>query len=370
MRSSNNWEWKWPLSGLAVALLLFPTTYARGCHKDTDYNPDITKQSELDAIASSDCTTLDRLTIWSNYTGPFNLPNITNITMVKQFQGYDPFANAEITSMAFSDLLSVDYFVLRSFVNMSLNWRGWKSLIWRISFESLESVKKELSICNTVECLETINPQASMDISLPALKRVNSLNVIGTVSNLSVPELTSIAYPGVSDEAPLSDWPSTLTLQLWGKRVGVVFPKLEHVEEEMVIKENIKTLSLPSLRTRGSLLGVRSDEILDVDLPIETADDIGFIGKIKSVNLPNLETLNAINVTSDLEFDCDALVHALNDTAANMTVKRNYNVFCASQGDAGQSETDDDETDGPVVIRSSIGTAVVIAAVTAPVELL
>ncbi|KAL4799135.1 hypothetical protein BDV19DRAFT_385812 [Aspergillus venezuelensis] len=158
MRLSNNWESKWPLSGLAVTLLLFPTTHARDCYQTTDYNPDITRQSDLDAIASSGCTTLDRLTIWSNYTGTFNLPNITNISTVNQYQGYDPLANTEITSMTFPDLLSVEKFALRSFVNMS-----------RLEMPKVERVGE----------FDLIYFTDLRDVEIPGLKWANRMSLMG-----------------------------------------------------------------------------------------------------------------------------------------------------------------------------------------------
>ncbi|KAL4941363.1 hypothetical protein BDV06DRAFT_194632 [Aspergillus oleicola] len=118
-------------------------------------------------------------------------------------------------------------------------------LIWflRILFDELESVESEFSICNTFLCEETANPEARMDISLPALRLVQSLEVIGTMSSLSAPELRSIEYPAFA----VDYYPGTgsgLKLALWGKHVDVALPKLRHVEEEMVIRGNITSFLL------------------------------------------------------------------------------------------------------------------------------
>ncbi|KAL4934455.1 uncharacterized protein BDV17DRAFT_249300 [Aspergillus undulatus] len=379
--SSPSCHWQWPHLALVLHLALIPAALAQVCYQGT-YNAEITRQEDLDAIAQT-CTTLTgRLNIRSNYTGSFVLPNVTDIQGgVDQYPGL-PLYNTEITSMEFPDLVRADYIELNTLLNLSRlglpklesvdvlrleyftglervnvpelrnasrievmgNYSG-------ISFEKLESVSNKLTICNTVDCQEVTNREASMEISLPALKSVKTLEVVGNVSSLSLPELETVGYQGDDYINSKSD----LKLALLGDAVVVDFPKLTGVGGDITVKGNITSLSLPSLRTHSKQFSVYTDEALNVSLPVEGLNKIKLEGKIQSAQFPNLVDFKETRIESDLNFDCGAFIDALKETATNVTVERDVNVFCIG-GSA------PDGTDGAAGFSSSAGIVAVVAA--------
>ncbi|KAL4873891.1 hypothetical protein BDV12DRAFT_54699 [Aspergillus spectabilis] len=161
-----------------------------------------------------------------------------------------------------------------------------------------------------------------MDVSLPVLDHVQNLKIIGNVSSLSLPKLATIARLG-------DTYSTGLKLGLYGTPVVVDLPKLSTVERGAYFQGNITSLSLPALRDYPEEFGVRTSESLEVNLPAGSGGLISLLGKIESAQFPNLTNFDELIVQSDIRFDCGSLLNSLKETAKDVEVEKDENVFCS-----------------------------------------
>ncbi|KAL4874402.1 hypothetical protein BJY04DRAFT_203974 [Aspergillus karnatakaensis] len=317
--------------------------------------PGVSNQTDLNALAEF-CTKIDGdLYINSNYTGPFVLNNVTNITgsiRVTDWYRDDPLS---LTSFELPDLEHAGEIALPAFSSLDrlslpklkhvsqialaipaeldnlelpaltyLSTGRFHGDISRISFPSLQTVNFRLSIDNAIALPQhQYQTHTTMNISLPALETIPRLNIRGEVSALSVPNLTSMPFTG----DPL-DLKSELDF-VTGRPISLAFPKLHHLDSDLVLSGNISSISLPSLRRIPSStwdterhganqltagITIWSSGNLSLDLPIESMGwmDIGM--NVSSVALPNLQNWSWISVDSVLPFNCSAFQGSFNET--------------------------------------------------------
>lgn len=181
----------------------------------------VASQSSLDLLAK-DCTTLNgSLVIANNFTGPFYLPNIQNITgEIRQNISLSDIASP--TSIDLPDLVyggeniylymptlasvSMPKLKTAQYIQMDyvqrVNLTSLESALFvsiagnlsSLQLDSLQNVESVLTICNMDECNQNEYPTDAFDISLPSLQSAEALSINGTVARCALS--TSQPRPG------------------------------------------------------------------------------------------------------------------------------------------------------------------------------
>ncbi|KKK21942.1 hypothetical protein P175DRAFT_0529326 [Aspergillus ochraceoroseus IBT 24754] len=329
------------LCGIVLVAGVFPTiSMGQECVSESGYF-NLSSQWALDDI-SQRCTTLvGRLMIATNYTGPFILPNIKNITSDVFLDWWDFKPTPRPTSIELPDLESLGgnmaFQSLTTLTNLSmpkltslqylrmayptamdfrsLTEAGGISLAGNfssITFKSLERVKDHLSICGTPYCNESLPLTTELDLSFPSLREVGGLSVRGKVSRLFVPELASVGGPHrVSTSQGMTISASG------GLPLNLSFPQLSIVGGWLRLNGDIASLEMPSVRNMSADLRVNTAPELNVTFPFVTAQDMLIAGNISSARFPNLRNATKVAILSDLAIDCGPIEEEL---------RRNLNV--------------------------------------------
>ncbi|GAD98404.1 conserved hypothetical protein [Paecilomyces variotii No. 5] len=335
---------------LVLVVGILPAATAQTCTPDRGYYGYayiVNAQSDLDTIASK-CTTVNgSVVIGTNYTGSFSLPHVQNLT--GEFRWESNLANTTPapTSVDLPDLefvgSSLDLQGLSSLLSFSapkLKTVGWSvdmdyvrtvnltSLeqaeyvqivgnLTGLQLDSLKHVRANCDICNKFGCDQTETSSTSFDLSLPSLQTVGAAMIIGQLSSFDAPKLSNITGVGLTYYA--------LQLVTAGKAINVSFPELRSVASSIDFEGDITGLSMPEVKDSTGSLTVRSYVPLDINLPLEEADDISLSGNISSVQFPNLKSLSILTIESDLRLDCDSIEKSL--AAANTT---KTTMYCTS----------------------------------------
>ncbi|KAL2787214.1 hypothetical protein BJX66DRAFT_341407 [Aspergillus keveii] len=332
---------------------------AQECGSSSSVNSvDISSQEDLDAL-QSDCTILlSPYTITPEFSGPFVLPGIVNIS--KLSTGSDGSREPiNVPSIEMPDLVyAKDLFLhrldsLETFSVPKLATLGWATVdipshidtfempaleesvggmslmgnLTDVSFPALHTVTMgDLIIQNSHFAVE---PETSMNISLPALNSSESIFINGRASRIYLPELTYLASPWITG--------SGSNFSLWGETIELDLPKLHTVDGSIYFEGNITSLSLPSLDWVDKNLTVTAGNPLAVDIPeLGYAKVIRLSGKIKSAELPGLNNWSELHVDTDLAFDCDAFMEKY-DRLPTMRL-----VTCVSRGEVEDSDAPND----------------------------
>ncbi|KAL4968328.1 uncharacterized protein BDV14DRAFT_167771 [Aspergillus stella-maris] len=312
---------------------------------------DIGSQDQLDFLAQN-CTVIDaRIRVSSNYTGPFVLRNVTNITksiessatrlstlefpdLVTFPDGLSAFRARSLTKLSFPELkqagtLHVDEIgglVDVEFPSLqNASGLGFWGDIERVSFPVLKSVRGRLLVCNAKHCLDEDSVNTTMTISFPALSRVHDFEVAGKLSSFEAPELATI-----DDKDGRS---GTLRVDVWGQsQPPISLPKLKDLGRLGFFAGNFSSLSLPVLRNI-TYIAIAPDDPIDIDLPITSASEITMSGAITSVSLPNLQNFSRISVGSTAGIDCDSFLRTLNETTDNAAKGEYEALRCSNYGE-------------------------------------
>ncbi|OJJ01275.1 hypothetical protein ASPVEDRAFT_40846 [Aspergillus versicolor CBS 583.65] len=333
----------------------FPAVTAQICNSPNGSYYFIENQPQLDALADT-CTTLNAsLNILPPYDGPFYLPNIRNITGNIRYQNDYDASKSEPTPTSI-DLPDLEYCAsvylgsLPSLRNVSMP--KLKTVDWnlqvdyapeidfravqtaeyasftggdlsRIRLDSLREVRQRLVLCNKNACNESITASKPFDISLPRLESVGTVRLGGRISSLDMPQFNKVSGNGGEFYGFRLDTEGGPTLNL-------TFPQLRGVYSYMSLAGEIGSLSMPNFKnTTQSRLTVNASSVLDINLPIEFADDISLYGDISSVQFPNLKHVDSLNINSNLELDCDSTLDTLAMTL-NTTVGSGDGLSCTS----------------------------------------
>ncbi|KAL4874470.1 hypothetical protein BJY04DRAFT_203836 [Aspergillus karnatakaensis] len=365
----------WPLLILAVGQAT--ATLAQNCTLDDSYRARIRSPDDLTDLPQ-DCPRLDgRLSIDNEYSGPFHLPNVVNITGQLNSEEDDYGDQIGITSFDMPDLEEVGYLELASMPNLtewstpnlkttegldikvptriSLDFPALESAdhveittnASAISFPALKNVPGSLTIDGFGRGHKTA--QYALNISLPALQHTGMVTISGDASGLSLPELISI-----TGEHNYGN--SYSRFHLLGTLQAMALPKLGFVNGNLAFSGNISSLSLPRLRKVTALFRITAHNPLAIDLPLEEADSISLDGLIESIHFPNLRRWRRFSVKSDIYLDCDDLHRRLNETVDDSPGE----FECTTAGPLSRDPPED------VAGRFAVGAgAMVAAAVTA-----
>ncbi|KAG5296408.1 hypothetical protein I7I50_09530 [Histoplasma capsulatum G186AR] len=211
MTSPTTWRWL-----LALAAGVVPAAMAQICTPDDGswgYAYMVRNQSDLDVIAAS-CTTINgSLIMGVNYTGPFSLPNVRNITSLfrsealteppyhpapisadlpdLEFLGDGPWFGdlSTLTNFSAPNLKRVGHEVrLRSVQSVNLaSLEEAESLriegnIDRLQLDTLKRISEGFVICNSDNCDDKKIPITSLNLSLPSLHTAGRISIHGRLS--------------------------------------------------------------------------------------------------------------------------------------------------------------------------------------------
>lgn len=211
----------WPRISLFLILSLISQILAEPCTPEQAQGFPVSRQEELDLIASH-CTEINgSLSFWPNYTGPAILPNVTNI---KTINFATRRTETNVSSIEFPDLLHADaigFYRTSTLRNLSfprLENVSTLDLVFeaevedvqlpvlksaedvriegnfsKVSLGQLERVNGRVRVCNVYNCEEDALPaRTSLDIDLSALQRVQELCVVGETVGIDLPKLSRI----------------------------------------------------------------------------------------------------------------------------------------------------------------------------------
>ncbi|BCS25430.1 uncharacterized protein APUU_50141S [Aspergillus puulaauensis] len=328
---------------LALASRLLPTTAAQVCTPEPRYGEiysyEIDNQSALDSLAS-ECTSINgSVVIAYNYTGSVYLPNIRSIDGDLAWYPDSLDQGSKTEDVKIFDLVSVPdlerlggrldvqssfYFrnisvpklsAVNGFVSIhhahDVDLRSLRKAeqvyirgnLSSLRLESLEEVPKDLNICTRDGCNGTGPSPSSIGLLLLSLKSAGSIDLMGTISNLALPKLTSVG-PNLFS---LDSDPASFELTTEGGRpLNVSFPELDTVDGAMQLGGTIGSLSMPKIIDTNMTLTVETSSPLAIDLPLHRIRELEFRGNISSVNLPNLRrAADGISIYSNIPLDCD-----------------------------------------------------------------
>ncbi|KAL2831512.1 hypothetical protein BDW59DRAFT_140251 [Aspergillus cavernicola] len=334
---------------LTLAIGLLPATMAQICTPEfgtQGYAYDVSSPSVLDQIVAEGCTTINgSIVITSNFTGPFYLPNVRNITDGLRWR-YDTRIGPVVPTPTSIDLPDLEFigddlaiYSLPTLANVSMpnlktavhgfnmyfvrdvNLRsletvGYLYILGNLSslrLDSLRYVSDKLWICNKDECDQEKSPVSAFDFSLPSLETVGTVDLEGSLSSLEVSNLRNVSeFSLVSGGGPA---------------LNLDFPRLTVVSGAQ-LDGDIASLSMPGVKNMTGILNVRTYVPLDINLPFQEAEGIILYGNISSVQFPNLTSIpqDLFSVDSTLPVDCDALEKTLSQ-ATNMTITH---IRCSS----------------------------------------
>ncbi|CBF85151.1 uncharacterized protein ANIA_01579 [Aspergillus nidulans FGSC A4] len=286
---------------------------AQVCTPESLYGYDhaykIADQSTLDTIAS-ECTSINgSIYIMSNYTGPFYLPNIRNISGDVHWYAdtsylYDSISFPDLEHINGSLDLQAGY-NLRNISAPKLNLVGrlvqvdyahdvdlrslqhaeYASIFGNLSslrLDSLQSINRTLKICNKDSCSSSLSPVTSLELYLLSLESSTYIELEGRISTLVVPELTSVV--GLETSPALQSSEGFQLTTAGGPPLNLVFPRLDTVYGRFQVSGNIASLSMPKM--------------IDTNMTLE----------VNAVNLPSLRRASdGIYIYSDMALDCDAI---------------------------------------------------------------
>ncbi|RAL14531.1 uncharacterized protein BO97DRAFT_272057 [Aspergillus homomorphus CBS 101889] len=305
-------------------------------------------QSSLDTIARN-CTTVDgSIVIATNFTGSFYLPNVRNITGLIRDEWEIYSAGPTPTSISLPDLefMGSDMDLQRMSSLTSVSAPNLKRAGWAISMDyvqdvdlrSLETVRYLtvagklsslrldsvrnvagfVNICNKDRCDKRASAAGPLNISLPSLQTVGSIEVDGSLSGLALPNLTTIEGYGefVGFRLATADGPA----------INLTFPRLSDVNGSMSLEGPIGSISMPEVRNVTTYFEVDAHDPLVIDLPLQEASEIYLHGAISSVKFPHLKSVSNFTVESSLSLDCGSVENAITKT----TSAPRYQVHCKS----------------------------------------
>ncbi|KAL4995577.1 hypothetical protein BDV10DRAFT_187903 [Aspergillus recurvatus] len=230
----------------------------------------IRSQQDIDALAQN-CTSLKwDLSIDSQFSGPFVLPNIEDVrydigheyghpVQITSFEmpdletagGIDFSPLPVLESWSVPKLSSTDYILLDipSYLE-SLRFPALKEAgniriagnLTDITLDALEAASTGIEITNSKQVLR-YPARTRMNISLPVLESARKVNFNGNFSSLSLPQLSTL---GVTDEPPDSITPSYINI--WGDPISLDLPKLSSVASSLLIRGSITSFVLTDPR--------------------------------------------------------------------------------------------------------------------------
>ncbi|KAL4994175.1 hypothetical protein BDV10DRAFT_177284 [Aspergillus recurvatus] len=370
---------KSPMNGrlsLAVVSVLIQTTMAQICTPESLYGYDyayfVANQSTLDTIAS-ECTSINGSILVSyNYTGPFYLPNIRNVSgdiqwyadsshLYDRLDSADRYVTSPVSSISLPDLENIDgnldlqyLYDLRNISAPKLSLVGHSVYVHyaynvdlrslqdaesifiygnlsSLRLESLQSVHQTLNICNKDECSSSLPPVSSLELFLLSLKSASYIDLEGRISTLAMPKLASVVG---MERSPA--WYSSKVFQLTtsgGPPLSLAFPRLNTVYGDIQAIGNIASLSMPEMIDTNMTLTVDAFDPLAIDLPLHRVRELELRGNISSVNLPNLRRAsNGIYIYSDMALDCDAIREAI---FRNVSISNGSRTCSAKEAESG-----------------------------------
>ncbi|KAL4904124.1 hypothetical protein BDW74DRAFT_32243 [Aspergillus multicolor] len=332
----------------------------------------IKDQDDIDALAV-DCDTIDgNLVIDSEFSGPFVLPGIANITSIaplgtsKLFNDPVQITSLELPNLQYLELLELGPLtriqkldlpkleslpILALIVEASLDELEFPALetagfvairgnMTDVRFDALRTVESGLEVVHSARTRQT---ETSMDISFAALEVAHIISFQGNISSFSLPGFSVLGTDAAEDEVfenPVS------IIALDGPAIDVDLPKLSSVNGSLEIMGNIGSLSLPSLKDITQSLRVEAAIPLSLDLPIESVENITLSGAIERISLRSLRSWSFLNVSSNLELDCDAFISGLrssdNDDVGDVLCGASGEEPKAVEGTGNKTETNED----------------------------
>ncbi|KAL2810972.1 hypothetical protein BJX63DRAFT_400615 [Aspergillus granulosus] len=321
----------WPL--LFLALGQVSRTVAQNCTLGESPFETIRTPEDINEIVQN-CSILDgRLSIGIDYSGPFHVPNLINITGALRSVEEGSRDALGITSFDMPDLegvLDIDLYWMPDLTEWSTPKLKKADLFLLVP----TNIPLEFPALESADYID-IATNASK-VSFPALKTVGAFGIGSfgnwdttavTAMNVSVPSLQSAGKVLISTNASSVSLPNLTSIvggntyansysefQLAGTTVSVDLPKLGIVDGGLAFIGNISSLSLPRLRKVTGAFQMTAYEPLSLDLPLEEVDSIYLSGLIESVHFPSLRSWRRFSVDSDSYIDCEDLERRLNET--------------------------------------------------------
>ncbi|GES63663.1 hypothetical protein ATEIFO6365_0007035000 [Aspergillus terreus] len=293
----------------------------------------IHSQSQLDTISKQCTTLLGNVEIASNYTGPFTVSGVSNITGVLSaantigarnnitvvelpdvlYLGGISFLGTDTTAISILNATEIGTISLTganatSFSAPLLQSAGDINLdggFPELDLGQLTTVTSELNICSQPGCAPTQGPPLRVD--LPGLQRASGMQIVGTIASLSMPELTQ-AYrdPSADDESILPG----LYIGNYGDAVSIDLPSLTNVTGKLALSGAISQFSVPLLQSTEAAIEIDSSTSLDVYFHLMSASTIDLSGNISSAQFPALSSANSITIDSEDNIDCGSYEEA------------------------------------------------------------
>ncbi|PWY73024.1 hypothetical protein BO70DRAFT_381772 [Aspergillus heteromorphus CBS 117.55] len=289
-----------------------------------------TSQASVDLVTHN-CTILNGdVTVSPSYSGSLTLNNITNITgEIYYYQNQ----TVDLTSVDLPDLLyagAVDIENTPSLTRLSapkvtevpdgvmVVIIANSSALVEFEFPELVDTNGVILFANissvdltSLESTQFVSMAGTGDgiaLDFPSLREVGMLDLVLSFSSFSAPLLETI---GTSEGLATGDG-----ILLWssGDPVDISFPKLTYVAGNIQLSENINSLSVPLLTTAATTTNTSEGGMaiypaipFTVDFTsLANASSILLDGNISSALFPVLETVDYIEITSTLPFNCSS----------------------------------------------------------------
>ncbi|KAL2070210.1 hypothetical protein VTL71DRAFT_13236 [Oculimacula yallundae] len=312
-------------------------------------------QEEVEKILAGCTVWVGDLEIAFNWNGPFELSNITNITG-SLITGMERYASAPPVA---SSLTSVKAPVLKTIRDLSL-WNTpllasasfpkleqmrnmaigldsplnprpevtleMTSLVNaseirvmgnfpRLTFPSLLEIKNGLYIAdNRNRSSESygldpvpVNASNIIAIDLPVLRQVHEVQILGPISNLSMPSLEIVNEWGNRSqyEQDLIDLVEGLKIYAVGEPLSVTFPALRNVTD-VNLSGNIKQVSFPALLVIDGRFSLESNTNMAFDSkPLQQVKEMQLARNVTNYNVDSLLSVDRMTINTLEGVDCD-----------------------------------------------------------------
>ncbi|KAL4885996.1 hypothetical protein BJY04DRAFT_179656 [Aspergillus karnatakaensis] len=353
--------------GFSLVASGIPGAAAQECGGSLIDYEEIHSQEDIDAITDK-CTTLRYgYQVTTNFTGPFSLPGIVNVSEL--IAGSDGSGRLlDIPSFELPDLEYAKRLYLQLGDNLEtlsapklvsaeslsvytpahldvLDVPALKEVYYLtlrgnfsdVTFGALDTVHDEIWISNRLLSAspDTLG-ETSLNISFPLVTSASAIIIGGKTSSISFPELTEL-----TDSWNTIPGYRASNFTLWGESLPLDLPRLATVDGNLLVAGNISSLSLPDLRSIKGNLTINAGDPLSIELPsLYAAKVIELTGKIESVDLPALFAFDLLRIDSELPLDCDAIV----ETYASSTLRNEVTCVSAEGSGGDESEDNEDET--------------------------
>ncbi|KAL4920475.1 hypothetical protein BDW62DRAFT_176534 [Aspergillus aurantiobrunneus] len=313
---------------LIAVVAVVPRALGHNCRTNSSDGPTLYVSSQEGLAHLDGCTSLTgNIVMLADYAGLFQLNGVTNMTgtVSMNFPDY----SESVTAFEMLDVLdytgALDLYQVSDvrlpkverFGELSLrSYKGGQADlgalveasfvgiagIWKASLQSLRHVGPS----GLILASDVIDPWrdvklGAIEVDLPALESAGCAVILGSISRLSLPRLSSI--PG--DPAVHAGDSGVSGILVRNPPLDVQLPSLTTLDYAFSVRGAVSTLNMSSLAQAKDDISVSTNTSADISFPVlEHAERLRLDGQIQSFNLSALHSATTLDISSDITPPC------------------------------------------------------------------